>query len=163
MKKLFGIVLSLALFLAIFPVAAGAEATSVYPTTPTETVTSNSPDELTNSDLLEDDGTVEVLGFKRWFAEKAVKGIANALRAGANNKWVKKAITEYFDAPTAKVFKKNLDEIADVLDEAVRISELSSDYIKDAIYDLMYKTTKNHGISLSIADGVTALIDIFVL
>jgi len=107
-------------------------------------------------------GDVEAQGFKRWFAEKAVKGIADALRAGANNKWVKKAISEYFDADTAKVFKQNLDEIADFLDEAVRLSELSSSYIKDGIYSVVYKVTKNHGISQSISDGVTALIDIFL-
>lgn len=99
---------------------------------------------------------------KRWLAKKAIEGISKALREGANNKWVKKAISEYFDEETAKVFKRNLNDIADVLDEALRLNELASAWIKGQIYNVIYAATKNHGIAESISDGVVALISVFL-
>lgn len=153
LKKVVAVALSSAMMLG-FSVSAFASTSPVNTTTPSET---------SSSTIVQETNSVETQGFKRWLAEKAVKGIAKALRAGANNKWVKKAITEYFDDATAKVFKKNLDEIADVLDDAVKVGELASTYIKDKIYDVIYDITGDYGIAESIADGVVALIDIFLL
>jgi len=67
---------------------------------------------------------------------------------------VKKAISEYFDAETAKVFKNNLYEISYVLDDAIKYNQLAEDWIELGIYKVIYKATKNEGISHAIADGV---------
>ncbi|MBE0340415.1 hypothetical protein E4V51_03410 [Paenibacillus sp. 28ISP30-2] len=151
-KKVVSIVLSSVMML-------GFSASAFATTGPVNTTTPSEPSYSTN---IQENNSVETQGFKRWFAEKAVKGIAAALRAGANNTYVKKAIAEYFDDATAKVFKRNLDNIADVLDDAVRTGDLASAYIKDKIFKLMYSVTGDYGIAESIADGVVTLIDIFL-
>ncbi|WP_046214173.1 hypothetical protein [Paenibacillus wulumuqiensis] len=63
------------------------------------------------------------------YLKKAIQGISSALRSGANNRWVQKAINEYFDAETAVVFKKNLHNIADVFDEALELENLATNWI----------------------------------
>ena len=111
---------------------------------------------------IEQDSEVGTYGLGRWFTVKAVQGISKALKAGANNKYVKKAIAEYFDKETAKVFKENLYDIAEVLDDAVELNNLAEDWIEKEIRKVIYKVTKSDEISHANADGVTSLIGIFI-
>ena len=90
------------------------------------------------------------------------KGISSALKSGANNYWVRYAITNYFDAATAKVFTNSLSRIASVMDSCLAIEEFASAYIYNQVYTAIYSICGNYGISVSIANGVVALITIFV-
>ena len=153
-KQVIAVVLSVVMMLGL--------TTSAFASTPEVTI----PTEVNTQDIeiisIEQDTEVGTYGLPRFFAVAAVKGISKGLKAGANNKWVKHAITEYFDAPTAKVFKTNLYEISYVLDDAIKYNQLAEDWIELGIYKVIMKTTKNEGISHAIADGVTSLISIFV-
>lgn len=153
-KKVIAVVLSVVMMLGF--------TTSAFASTPevTTPIKENTQDIQIIS--IEQDTEVGTYGLPRWFAVEAVKGISKGLKAGASNKWVKKAISEYFDAETAKVFKNNLYEISYVLDDAIKYNQLAEDWIELGIYKVIYKATKNEGISHAIADGVTSLISIFI-
>ncbi|MEK5209783.1 hypothetical protein [Psychrobacillus sp. FSL H8-0510] len=161
-KKVIAMVLSFVMMLG-FTTSAFASTPEVnIDTIPTTENANNLQNIQSDSTVEVNDETMQPLGLKKFFAEEAIKGISKGLKAGANNKWVKKAITDYFDAKTAKVFKTNLVEISYVLDDAVRYSQLSEEWIEDGIYSLIYGYTKNHGVSHAIADGVTGLISVFL-
>lgn len=84
-----------------------------------------------------DDGIVEPQGIKRWIAQQTIKAVAWALRNGGS---LIDDIASQLGAKEAKYFTKHLDDIADVLDELAKQSQVLEqtiiDQIAGALYDL---------------------------
>ncbi|WP_458118521.1 hypothetical protein [Paenibacillus sp. Z6-24] len=158
-KKLVAVVMSSVMLVGFSSSAFASDAVSIPSSS--SSPSTQSPPPLIESPAGQKD-SIETQGWQRYLAKKAIQGISSALRSGANNRWVQKAINEYFDAETAVVFKKNLHNIADVLDEALELQNLATDWIYKQLYNKLYSVTKNHGITESITDGVIALISVFV-
>lgn len=160
-KKPLAMLLIFSFLMMVMPVSVLASEVSSLPN---QGLTQNqSISNATKTDSISNDSSiVEPQGFPRFLAKIAIQGISSALKAGANNYWVRYAITNYFDSATAKVFTNSLSRIASVLDDCIAVEEFATAYIKNQIYTAIYSVSGNYGISIAIADGVVALITIFV-
>lgn len=135
---------------------------SVFADNSSISVTASSPNSTLKLVAVDDNDTtqsiVESKGVKSWITKKTLEALADGLRAGANNKYVRKVATDYLDSETAPIFLRNLGKIANKLDDIASIGNYAESYVRSQLWKLTKSITGEDSLSYAIADGVTAVL-----
>lgn len=99
-------------------------------------------------------------GIKSFLVKKAVQLISASFRHGGD---LVGEVLKFVDKKAADTAKRHSNDIADELDRIANVPDLTSNIVKEQLYNALTRAGIDSGTALQIADGVKRVVDILVL